>query len=223
MARILIVEDEDKVRRALQRGLEEEGYEMVAAADGDAGLARALAEPFDCLILDLMLPGRDGLQILHVLRAAGLQTPALILTARGTVEDRVRGLDSGADDYLAKPFAWAELLARVRACLRRSPAGQGSVIHVGGLELDCVRRCLGRGPRQIELTAREFELLEYLVRHKGEVITRAQIARDVWRDPETGLSNVIDVYINYLRKKIERTGEPRRIHTVRGAGYSFRD
>lgn len=223
MARILVVEDEDKLRRAIQRGLEEQGYEVVAVEGGDEGLTQARAEGFDCLILDLMIPGRDGLQVLHDLRAAGIATPTLILTARGTVEDRVRGLDEGADDYLAKPFAWAELLARVRACLRRVPVPAGLVLKAGGLELDCVHHLLMRGETQIELTPREFELLEYLMRHPGEVVTRDQLAREVWKDPDAGLTNVIDVYVNYVRKKLEKAGEPRLIHTVRGAGYCLRE
>lgn len=222
MARILVVEDEDKVRRALQGGLEEQGYEVVAAADGDEGLACALAEPFDCLVLDLMLPGRDGLEVLGHLRAAGNRTPTLVLTARDAVEDRVRGLDAGADDYLPKPFAWSELLARVRACLRRGPAESGLVLRAGGLELDRVRR-LVRGTQVVELTPREFELLEYLVRHKGRVVGREQLARDVWREPEAGLTNVVDVYVNYVRRKVARAGAPGLIRTVRGRGYCIEE
>ncbi len=224
MARILIVEDEDKLRRVLRLGLEQEGFEVQAAADGDEGLALALGGSFDCLILDLSLPGCDGLELLNRLRAANMRTPTLILTARGEIEDRVTGLDAGADDYLTKPFAWAELSARVRACLRRGEAGgeTGLVLRAGGLELDRVRRELVRGEIRVELTAREFELLEYLVRHKGTVVTREQLARDVWRDAETELTNVIDVYINYVRKKLDRAGEPGLIATVRGQGYSLR-
>ena len=170
MARILIVEDEDKLRRALRRGLEEEGYEVVALENGIEGQVRVRTEPFDCLVLDLMLPGLDGIQLLRELRAAGCQTPALILTARGSVEDRVQGLDAGADDYLPKPFAWAEFLARVRACLRRRPSEAGPVLRAGDLELDLVRRRAIRGCREIELTPREFAVLEYLMRHKGELV-----------------------------------------------------
>jgi len=223
MERILIVEDEAKLRRTIQQGLEERGYEVVAVEDGDEGLARAVAQPFDCLILDLMLPGCDGFEILNAVRAAGRKTPTLILTARGAVEDRVRGLDSGADDYLPKPFVWEELLARVRACVRRSSPEADLVLRAGGLELDCVRRRLSRGDQQIELTAREYELLEYLMRRKGEVVTRDQLANDVWREPEAGLTNVIDVYINYIRRKIEQAGEARLVQTVRGVGYCLRE
>ncbi len=223
MARILIVEDEDKLRRALCRGLEEEGYDVVAVENGVEGQVRARAEPFDCLVLDLMLPGLDGVQLLRELRAAGCQTPALILTARDSVEDRVQGLDAGADDYLPKPFAWAEFLARVRACLRRRPSEAGPVLRAGDLELDLVRRRAIRGCREIELTPREFAVLEYLMRHKGELVTRDQLARDVWHDPEAVLTNLIEVYVNYVRKKIEQASEPRLIHTIRGQGYSLRE
>ncbi len=220
MDRILIVEDEDKLRRALRRGLEEVGYDVVAAEDGESGLALAAGEPFDCLILDLMLPGRDGLLVLHALRMAGCTIPVLILSARGAIDDRVRGLDSGADDYLAKPFAWSELLARVRVCLRRRGAG-GSSLRVGDLELDCIHRRLTCGDPEVELTMREFELLEYLMRRAGQVVSRDQLARDVWRDPHAGLTNVIDVYVNYVRKKLEKTHSTVLIRPVRGVGYSL--
>ena len=223
MARILLVEDEDKVRRGLERGLAEEDYEVVAAANGEEGFFLAATQHYDSLVLDLMLPGRDGLQIRHGLRAAGRRTPVIILTARGAVEDRVRGLDAGADDYLPKPFAFAELLARVRACLRRGPAPADLFLRAGDLELDCVRRRAVRGGEEVELTAREFELLEYLLRHKNQVVTRDMIARDVWKEPTGSMTNVIDVYVNYLRKKVERPGERRAIHTVRGVGYTLRE
>jgi DNA-binding response OmpR family regulator len=223
MPRILIVEDEDKLRRALQRGLAEEGYEVVVVEDGDAGLASATLETFDCLILDLMLPGRDGIRVLDELRAAGFSTPILILSARSAIEDRVRGLDSGADDYLAKPFAWAELLARLRACLRRGATEGATLLRAGGINLDRAHRRLSRGPRQVELTLRECELLESLMRRAGEVVSRDRFAREVWRDPEAGLTNVIDVYINYLRKKLEKVGSHGLIRTVRGVGYLLQD
>lgn len=219
MARILVVEDEDKLRRALQRGLQEHGHAVIAVADAEEGRAQAAVGAFDCLILDRMLPGGDGLEVLGALRAAGLQTPALILTARAEIEERVRGLDAGADDYLAKPFAWAELLARVRACLRRGSEQSTIVLRVGEIAIDRVARRVTRAGVAIDLTAREFELLEYLARSRGEVVSRDRLARDVWRDPEAGLTNVIDVYINYLRKKLARAGEPAPIRTVRGAGY----
>jgi DNA-binding response OmpR family regulator len=221
MARLLLVEDEAKVRRSLQKGLEEEGYEVVAVDNGDDGLRAATTGPFDCLILDLMLPGCDGFEILQHMRAAGNQTPTIILTARGAVEDRVRGLDAGADDYLPKPFAFAELLARIRACLRRGTSRAETMLHAGELSLDCIRRRVVRANQEIDLTAREFELLEYLMKHRNEVVTREMIAREVWREPPGTMTNVIDVYVNYLRKKLERAGSPRLIQTVRGIGYRF--
>jgi len=221
MARLLLVEDEEKVRRSLQKGLNEEGYEVVAVDNGNDGLDQAIAQQFDCLILDLTLPGRDGLEILQRVRAAGRRTPTIILTARGAIEDRVRGLDAGADDYLPKPFAFAELLARIRVCLRRGSALTETVLRAGDLSLDCIRRRVVQGDKEIELTAREFELLEYLMSHANEVVTREMIARDVWREPPGTMTNVIDVYISYLRKKLERAGNPRLIHTIRGVGYRF--
>ena len=223
MARILIIEDEDKLRRALRRGLEEAGYDVVVAEDAESGLARAAGEPFDCLILDLMLPGRDGLQVLNVLRTSGCTTPVLILSARGEIDDRVRGLDCGADDYLPKPFAWSELLARVRVCLRRGTIEGGNSLRLGDLELDCIHRRLTCDGPQVELTMREFELLEYLMRRAGLVVSRDELARDVWRDPNAGLTNIIDVYVNYVRKKLEKAGSTVIIRPIRGVGYSLQD
>jgi two-component system OmpR family response regulator len=216
-----LVEDEAKVRRSLQKGLEEEGYEVIAVDNGNDGLHQATTQQFDCLVLDLMLPGLNGLEILQKMRAAGRQTPTIILTARGAIDDRVRGLDAGADDYLPKPFAFAELLARIRACLRRGAAQTETVLRAGDLSLDCIHRRVVQADKEIDLTAREFELLEYLMKHRGEVVTREMIARDVWREPPGAMTNVIDVYINYVRKKLERAGNPRLIHTIRGIGYRF--
>jgi DNA-binding response OmpR family regulator len=221
MPRILVVEDEDKLRRALQRGLTEAGYDVEAVEDGDVGLAFAQQEPFDCLILDLMLPGRDGIQILSELRAGGVPTPVLILSARGAIEDRVRGLDFGADDYLVKPFAWSELLARLRACLRRKAAGEASMLRAGRIDLDRVHRRLVCGSREVELTIRECELLEYLIRRVDQVVSRDELARDVWDDPAAVQTNIIDVFINYLRKKLDKVGSPGVIQTVRGVGYQL--
>jgi two-component system copper resistance phosphate regulon response regulator CusR len=223
MPRILVVEDEEKLRRVLKRGLVEQGYEVATAEDGDHGWERVSSEAFDCIILDRMLPGRDGLQVLTQLRGHGIKTPVLMLTARAEVEDRVEGLDGGADDYLAKPFVWAELLARVRACLRRSTAEAGALLTVGPFRLDCVHRRLIAADEQIDLTDRECELLEYLMRNAGSTVTREQLARDVWREPELGLTNVVDVYVAKLRKRLERLGEPERIKTVRGSGYCFEE
>jgi DNA-binding response OmpR family regulator len=222
MQRILIIEDEDKLRRALQRGLTDEGYDVEAVEDGEIGLAFAKQEPFDCLILDLMLPGRDGAEILSELRADGPATPVLILSARGAIEDRVRGLDLGADDYLVKPFAWSELLARLRACLRRKAVGEATVLRAGRLDLDRARRVLAFGPRQVELTVRECELLEYLMRRVDQVVGRDELAREVWRDPEAVRTKIIDVFINYLRKKLGKVGSPAVIQAVRGVGYTLR-
>lgn len=223
MPRLLIVEDEDKLRRALTRGLAEEGFEIVAAADGESGLAHAMSEPFDCVILDVMLPRCDGIQLVSALRARDIPTPVLILSARSTIDDRVSGLDSGADDYLPKPFAWVELLARVRACLRRNISTPQATLRVGEIELDCARRRLLCNDRHVDLTIRESELLEYLINHRGKVVNRDQLAREVWHDPMGGVTNVVDVYINYLRKKLEKAGAQGCIQTVRGVGYILKD
>ncbi|WP_406697422.1 response regulator transcription factor [Singulisphaera sp. Ch08] len=223
MPKILIVEDEDKLRRALQRGLTDEGYEVVAVEDGDIGLEFATEEPFDCLILDLMLPGRDGIQILSDLRARGFPTPILILSARGALEDRVRGLDFGADDYLVKPFAWSELLARLRACLRRKATGEATLLRAGRIDLDRVHRRLICGTQQVDLTIRECELMEYLIRRVDQVVSRDQLAREVWHDPGAVQTNIIDVFINYVRKKLDKVGSPGVIQTIRGVGYVLRD
>jgi len=221
--RILVVEDEDKLRRALQRGLEEEGYDVVAVEDGTLGLEYALAEDFDCLVLDLMLPGLDGMQILSEFRAKGRSAPVLILTARGALEERVRGLDHGADDYLVKPFAWSELLARLRVCLRRRASGEATLLRAGRIDLDRVHRRLIREPRQVELTVRECELMEYLIRQLNQPVSREELAREVWRDPQTLQTNIIDVFVNALRKKLEKVGASGMIQTVRGVGYQLRD
>ncbi|MFO0959465.1 MAG: response regulator transcription factor [Isosphaeraceae bacterium] len=221
MPKILIVEDEDKLRRALARGLADAGYDVEAVDHGEDGLALALEGGFDALVLDRMLPGRDGLQILDALRNAGLATPVLMLSARGEVEDRVRGLDAGADDYLAKPFAWTELLARLRACLRRRAEGESTLLKVGDIGLDRARRRLVGPGGEVELTVRESELLDYLMRRAGRVAGRDDLARDVWGDPGAVVTNVIDVFVNQVRKKLDRAGAPGAIRTVRGAGYAF--
>jgi DNA-binding response OmpR family regulator len=223
MPRLLVVEDDRKVRRGLEAGLRDAGYEVVSAADGDTGNALATSQSFDCLVIDLMLPGRDGLQLLADLRRAGLAAPVLILTARDAIEDRVAGLDAGADDYLVKPFALAELLARVRVMLRRGQPDRETVLRAADLEVDLLARSATRAGAAIELTHREFEVLAYLLRHKGRVVTRDMLGRDVWREPGHALTNVIDVYINLLRRKLERPGLPALIHTLRGVGYSLGD
>ena len=218
--RILVIEDEAKVARALKEGLESEGYEVVLAPTGEAGILRADETSFDLVLLDLMLPDRDGREVLRVLRQRGLGTPVLILTARDAIEDRVQGLDGGADDYLVKPFAFAELLARVRALLRRGRSEPSLHMCIADLELDRVARDARRGGKQLELTTREFELLEYLMRHGGEVVSREMLAQGVWKERARSehLDNVIDVYVTRLRRKLEREDSPRLLHTVRGVG-----
>ena len=222
MARILVVEDERKVLRSLERGLRAEGYDVVAAATGDEGFQQAVAQAIDCIVLDLLLPGRDGLQVLGDLRQIGNKVPVLILTARDAVEDRVIGLDAGADDYLVKPFAFAELLARLRVLLRRERNGRETVLRAGNLEVDLLNRRATRAGQELPLTLREFEVLAYLVRHKNQIVTRDMLGREVWKEPNYALTNVIDAYISMLRRKVEKSGQQPLIHTLRGVGYSLR-
>jgi len=217
--RILVVEDEPGIARFIRQGLSEAGYAVDVASDGEEGLDYALAAPYDLLVLDILLPKMDGLRLLRELRERGMRTPVLLLTARDTVEDRVQGLDSGADDYLVKPFAFPELLARVRALLRRPPLQSNPVLRVGDLELDTVRREVRRAGRRIHLSPREFSLLEYMMRHPNQVLTRTQIAEHIWNFDFYPGSNVVDVYIGYLRRKIDRGFDRPLIHTVRGVGY----
>jgi two-component system, OmpR family, copper resistance phosphate regulon response regulator CusR len=223
--RILVIEDEPKVARALTAGLERAGYQPVHAATGEDGFFLATSQTFDLILLDVMLPGRDGLQILQALRGQGVKTPVLVLTARDTVEDRVQGLDRGADDYLVKPFAFPELLARIRARLRSGRPEEALRLGVADLEMDLVTRRVRRGEQPIDLTVREFELLEYLLRHPGQVVSREMLARDVWKEPAraTPLDNVIDVNIARLRKKVDQGFSARLIHTVRGVGFAVRE
>jgi len=224
-ARVLVVEDEPKVARALREGLAGEGYDVVVAATGEEGFFRASSEPFDLLVLDRMLPGREGLEVLRALRQKGLLCPVLVLTARDAVEDRVEGLDAGADDYMVKPFAFTELLARVRALVRRGRGDQLLRLAVADLALDVPTRRVVRGGVEVELTPREYELLEYLVRHRGTIVSREMLARDVWKEPERGtpLDNVIDVHVTRLRKKVDQGFATRLIHTVRGVGFLVRE
>ena len=223
--RVLVVEDERKLAEVLKSALEAEHYEVVAAATGEDGFFRANAEAFDLVILDLMLPRRSGLEILQTLRQRHLETPVLILTARDGIEDRVIGLDAGADDYLVKPFALPELLARVRALLRRGRPSEALRLKAGDLELDLVSRRAARGERALDLTAREFELLEYLLRHQGHMVSREMLAREVWKEPRraTPLDNVIDVQIARLRRKVDAEPAPRLIHTIRGLGFVLKE
>jgi DNA-binding response OmpR family regulator len=218
--RILVVEDERKVAAFVRQGLVEEGHAVEVAADGEAAL-EAVAEgpPFDLVVLDVMLPKRGGLDVLRSLRALRVQTPVLLLTARDGVADKVAGLDAGADDYLAKPFAFEEFLARVRALLRRGRGGAEPVLRLADLSLDPATRAVLRGRRRITLTAREYALLEYFLRNAGRVLTRPMITQHVWGMDWDPQSNIVDVYVGYLRRKVDADGEPRLVQTVRGAGY----
>ncbi len=221
--RILVVEDERKVAGFIRQGLEEEGHRVEVAGDGAAALDLAAeGPPYDLIVLDLMLPVRDGFSVLEVLRGRGVRTPVLVLTARDSVGDKVAGLDRGADDYLTKPFAFEEFLARVRALLRRSGEPRPPVLRVADLALDPATREVTRGGRRIALTAREYALLEYFMRNPGRVLTRPMIAEHVWGIDFDTETNIIDVYVGYLRKKIDAEGEPRLLHTVRGAGYALK-
>jgi DNA-binding response OmpR family regulator len=223
--RVLIVEDERKLAQVLAAALEGEAYDAVVATTGEDGFFRANAEAFDLVLLDLMLPGRSGLEILQALRRRHIDTPVLILTARDGVEDRVRGLDLGADDYLVKPFAVPELLARIRALLRRGRPSDLLRLKAADLELDVLTRRAARGDRSLDLTGREFELLEYLLRHQGHLVSREMLAREVWKEPRraTPLDNVIDVQMTRLRRKVDVEGSARLIHTVRGVGFVLRE
>lgn len=221
--RLLLVEDEPKLATFIQKGLSEEGFAVDVARDGEEALDRAERTAYDLVILDLMLPRMDGFAVCRRLRATGSETPILILSARGVVEDRVKGLEIGADDYLTKPFAFSELSARVRALLRRRQPTALLTLAVADLTLDPMTRVVKRGPRRVELTQKEFALLEYVMRHAGQVVTRTMIAEHVWGFNWDRLTNVIDVYVNHLRRKIETGEEPRLIHAVRGAGYVIRE
>jgi two-component system, OmpR family, copper resistance phosphate regulon response regulator CusR len=223
--RILVVEDEQKVADALREGLEAEHYQVVVERTGEGAFFRVNTERFDVVLLDLGLPGRDGLEILKAVRARGLDTPVLAVTARDSLEDRVAGLDSGADDYIVKPFAFAELLARVRALARRGRAAEAPRLATGDLEMDLVSRKVSRTGQPVELTVREFELLEYLLRHQNQVVSRETLARDVWKETArtTPLDNVIDVHIARLRRKVDVDHAVKLIHTVRGVGFILRE
>jgi len=222
---VLIIEDERKLAQVLSSALQSEHYDVVVSSTGEDGFYRTNAEQFDLVVLDLMLPGRSGLEILQTLRQRHIETPVLILTARDGVDDRVLGLDLGADDYMVKPFALAELLARVRALLRRGRPSDILRLKVADLELDLVSRRVVRGDRLIDLTGREFELLEYLLRHHRRLVSREMLARDVWKEPRraTPLDNVIDVQMTRLRRKVDQDGCTRLIHTVRGVGFVIRE
>jgi DNA-binding response OmpR family regulator len=223
MMRILVIEDEERLARLISRVLREEGYDAETALDGRSALTRALAEPFDLLIVDWMLPDLDGIEVIKRLRAADMSVPVLMLTARTQIEDRVQGLDAGADDYLPKPFAFPELLARVRALSRwpREEKQAETVLAAGDVTLDPHRHVVWRDGEQVRLSAKEFALLATLLRRPGQVFTRSILLDTVWGGSADVYTNVVDLYISYLRKKLDRKGETSRIRTVRGAGYTF--
>ena len=220
--RILVIEDEAKVASFIRRALEEESYAVDVCDDGANGLDLARAGCYDLIILDLMLPGMPGLGVLHALRKEQIVVPVLILTARSELDQKVKGLDAGADDYLTKPFAIEELVARVRALLRRGSGEAGGTLQVDDLILNPATREVTRGGARVELTAKEYALLEYLMRHAGRVLTRPMIAEHVWDHDFDTFTNVIDVYVNYLRNKIDRGQERKLIQTVRGSGYTLK-
>jgi DNA-binding response OmpR family regulator len=220
--RILVVEDEPKLADAVRRGLVEQGYAVDVACDGQAGLDLAEVEPYDLIVLDVMLPGLDGLELCRRLRAARRNMPVLMLTARDAIDDRVAGLDSGADDYLVKPFAFRELQARVRALLRREGQSKDPILRAGDLELDPFSHEVRRAGRPVELTSKEYAILEYFLRNPNRVLTRTQIAEHVWDYDYASMSNVVDVYIGYLRRKLADDQEPRLMRTIRGTGYQLR-
>ena len=221
--RILVVEDEKKSANFIKRGLEKEQYEVLTAADGEEGLWLALEKTFDLIVLDWMLPKIDGLSLLKDLRGKKIMTPVLMLTAKDTVEDIVAGLDSGSDDYLTKPFAFPELLARVRALGRRGVQERGAQISFADMRLDPVTHKVWRNDQEIDLSAKEYDLLEYFMRNPNQVVTRIMIAEHCWDYTFDKFTNIIDVYVNYLRKKIDRDTGRQLIHTVRGVGYVFKE
>ena len=222
---ILVIEDERKLANAVKEGLEAEDYAVSLAASGEEGFYQLCQKTFDLAILDVMLPGHDGFEILKSIRQLGMKVPVLLLTARDTVEDRVQGLDTGADDYLVKPFAFPELLARVRALLRRNNPEQSTRSRVGDLEIDFTHRVVARAGRRVELTAKEFEIVEYLFLNKGRIVSREMLARELWKETarQTPLDNVIDVHITHLRRKLDDNFSQKLLHTVRGLGFVLRE
>ena len=221
--RILVVEDEKKVASFIQRGLEGEGFTVDVANDGESGVELGAANNYDLILMDVMLPKMDGLEAIKALRSKEVSTPVLCLTAKDTVEDIVAGLDSGSDDYLTKPFAFAELLARVRALVRRGSQERGAEITYADLRLDPVAHKVWRGDKEIDLTAKEYALLEFFMRNPETTLTRTMIAEHVWDYTFDSFTNIIDVYVNYLRKKVDRDYSKKLIHTVRGIGYVLKE
>jgi heavy metal response regulator len=220
--RILVIEDEKKVAAFIKRGLEQESYAVDVVHDGLDGIAFAEANDYDCVILDIMLPGKNGFEVLEEFKVKAINAPVLLLTARDAVEDRVKGLDSGADDYLTKPFAFEELIARLRVLMRRGGHG-GPILKYLDLSLDPATRKARRGDEDIDLTVKEYALLEYMLRNPGRVLTRTIIAEHVWDQSFDSETNVVDVYINHLRSKIDKGFDKKLIHTVRGVGYVLKD
>jgi two-component system, OmpR family, response regulator len=217
--RLLVVEDDVKLARALERGLQREGYAVDVADTGDDALSQATTNDYDAVVLDVMLPGLDGIALCREMRRSERWAPVLMLTARDQVSDRIRGLDAGADDYLVKPFDFGELLARLRALIRRGPSERAPVLEVGDLRIDPAARVVTRGGKQVELTVREFALLHFLAQRAGEVVSREQLLEHVWDNAEEGSTNVVDVYVGYLRNKLERPFRGKIFRTVRGIGF----
>lgn len=221
--RILIAEDERLLRNIIEKRLKENGYSIDACRDGEEASDYLAVGQYDCIILDIMMPKKDGLQVLRDIRSAGNQTPVILLTARDSISDRVTGLDAGADDYLIKPFSAEELLARVRAMLRRQSENKTVVLKIADLEMDTVARRVTRQNTVIDLTAKEYALLEYFLHNQGHILTRTQIIEHIWNFDFDCDSNIVDVYVRYLRRKIDRNFEPKLIHTIRGSGYVMRE
>lgn len=221
--RILVIEDEKKIASFIKRGLTEQNYTVDVAADGEEGLMLAEINPYDLIVLDIMLPGKDGFTVCRTLRRKAISTPILMLTARDDVRDKVFGLDSGADDYLTKPFAFAEFLARVRVLLRRQGSVKSTTLRVADLELDQLTRQVTRAGKPIDLTPTEYALLEYLMLNQGQVVTRTMLSEHVWNQDFDSFSNVINVYVNYVRKKVDADFDVKLIHSVRGAGYMLKE